>query len=185
MKTERRDENFMNKISSCRSRDTLKSRRNNRVGRKNWMYSCVYVYCVCNSLGDKEQIASRVEFTIEVHRNRLCVIAYTSQRIFQYRTIPSKHTASKSRYIDINAHTCFIYIHTHLCTRLLKKRSTCSSCVWFCERCLFPLVFVFFISCVRGTSPPPQSNKISISFVFIVHIHFIHVTIQLLSFGIM
>lgn len=142
------------------------------------------IVCVIAS-ATKEQIASRVEFTIEVHRNRLCVIAYTSQRIFQYRTIPSKHTASKSRYIDINAHTCFIYIHTHLCTRLLKKRSTCSSCVWFCERCLFPLVFVFFILCVRGTSPPPQSNKISISFVFIVHIHFIHVTIQLLSFGIM
>lgn len=62
MKTERRDENFMNKISSCRSRDTLKSRRNNRVGRKNWMYSCVYVYCVCNSLGDKRanSVARRI-----------------------------------------------------------------------------------------------------------------------------
>lgn len=143
MKTERRDENFMNKISSCRSRDTLKSRRNNRVGRKNWMYSCVYVYCVCNSLGDEEQIASRVEFTIEVHRNRLCVIAYTSQRIFQYRTIPSKHTASKSRYIDINAHTCFIYIHTHLCTRLLKNavrvRLACGS-----VNGVFFLLFSFF-----------------------------------------
>lgn len=110
------------------------------------MYSCVYVYCVCNSLGDEEQIASRVEFTIEVHRNRLCVIAYTSQRIFQYRTIPSKHTASKSRYIDINAHTCFIYNTYTPMYEAFKKRSTCSSCVWFCERCLFPLVFVFFFS---------------------------------------
>lgn len=155
MKTEKGDENFMNKISSCRSRDTLKSQRNNRVGRKNWMYSCVYVYCVCNSLGDEEQIASRVEFTIEVHRNRLCVIAYTSQRIFQYRTIPSKHTASKSRYIDINAHTCFIYNTYTPMYEAFKKRSTCSSCVWFCERCLFPLVFVFFFfhfMCTRNIS---------------------------------
>lgn len=63
---------------------------------------------------------------------------HASQRIFRnivrYR---SKHTASKSRYIHINAHTsCFIYIHTHLCTFSKKGNAilviSCepSVCVW-------------------------------------------------------